>query len=77
MVILAFAAIFIVAGLAIRRNWWGVADELSGKHVSSKPLHHETSWGWSLARVFGGLFMAMGFLMILAFFYVVIRGWLE
>lgn len=73
--LIVFSAMFITAGLAIRRNWWGVGDQISGKYVSSNPLLHERSWAWNGARVFGGLFVGMGFLMALAFVYITISEW--
>lgn len=72
---LFLAAVIVMAGLAVRKNWWGLADQMSGRHISAKPLDHEKSWTWKATMAFGGAFMAFGFIVGLAYFYILIwRG---
>lgn len=74
VLLLFFAVTVIAAGLAIRKNWWGMADQMSGKYISTKPGNHEKSWGWKATMIFGGMFMTFGILMILIFLYMSIQG---
>lgn len=72
--LILFSAIFITAGFALRRNWWGLTDEMSGKHVSHTPLLHEFSWSWHGARLAGSVAIGMGVFTFLGFIYLSIRG---
>lgn len=72
--LLIFSAIFITSGLALRRNWLGLADQLSGKHVSDNPLTHERSFPWHGARVAGAVAVCMGVAMLMSFAYISIKN---
>lgn len=75
--LLVFSAIFTTIGFAIRRNWWEVTDQLSGKHVSHTPLVHDRSWSWHATRVFGGIFIGAGIIAFLSFIYISIRHFIN
>lgn len=72
--LLFFAVVIFMSGFAVWKNWWGMADQLSGRYLSAHPMGHEETWKWKMARAFGLMFMTFGCLMAIAFVYLVLLG---
>ncbi|NEC22043.1 hypothetical protein [Streptomyces parvus] len=73
-VLLFFSLVMVLMGFSLRRNWWGMADQMSGRHLAAHSIGHERSRRWGAVRIFGGILVAFGFFMALAFFYRLVRG---
>ncbi len=51
-----------------------MADQMSGRHLAASSIEHERSRRLGAVRVFGGILIAFGVFMALAFFYLLMRG---
>lgn len=74
LMLVIFGFLFILFGVSVRKNWWGLGDIYSGGHAAGYSLRHRKSWRWKGVRAFGVAFILMGSGMLISFLWGTVIG---